>query len=63
MAKSKNKGTGDHREIVAKIQRDQEAEARKVSLQPTFEGTTYVVPIIQTIDYINVTETTGGGQG
>ena len=63
MAKSKNKNTGDHREFIAKMQKDQEAQAKMATLAPTFEGTTMTVPIVQTIDYVNVTETTGGSQG
>jgi len=63
MAKSKSKGTGDHREIIAKMQKDQEAQIRAVSLQPTFEGTALTVPIVQIIDYVNVTESIGASQG
>ena len=63
MAKPQNKGTGEHRERIAKILKDQEMEANKASLQPTFEGTAMTVFTIQTIDYVTVTESIGASQG
>lgn len=59
----KKKGTGDHREIISDIKRQQDQDAIRTALQPTFEGTLYVPPIINVIDYVFVTETTGASQG
>jgi len=53
----KKKATNDHRIIINDIKRQQDADALRTALQPTFEGTTYTVPIVQVIDWVNVSET------
>jgi hypothetical protein len=59
----KKKRTQNINVDIADIKDQQDQEATKTALQPTFEGTTYIVPMRAMIDFVNVTETTDPSQG
>jgi len=52
----KKKKTPDVNVIIADISRDQDQEASKAALQPSYEGNTYIVQSRTMIDFVNVTE-------
>ena len=58
----KKKKTADINVTVADIKRDQDQEAVKAALQPTFEGTVYMPSSRTMIEFVNVTETTDPSQ-
>lgn len=65
----KKKKTPSVNVVIADIKRDQDQEASKAALQPSYEGNTYIVQSRTMIDFVNVTEsidpsqTVGGGGG
>jgi hypothetical protein len=58
----KKKKTENVNVVIADISRDQDQEASKAALQPSYEGNTYIVPLRTMIDFVNVTETTDPSQ-
>jgi len=59
----KKKKTPNVNVVVADIKRDQDQDAIRTAIQPTFEGTNYMPPLRAMIDFVNVTETTDPSQG
>jgi len=59
----KKKSTSDSRTVLNEIKKDQDRNALRTALQPTFEGTTYTVPIAAFIDFVNITESVDAAQG
>ena len=58
----KKKKTPNVNVAVIDNKRDQDLAANKAALQPTFEGTTYTVPIISQTDLCQVYDITGPSQ-
>jgi hypothetical protein len=58
----KKKKTPSINVIVTDIKRDQDQDATRTAIQPSFEGITYMPSIRSMIDFVNVTETMDSSQ-